>query len=115
MALTHCQSADGISRQIQLCNLLCMLDADILEDCTLIDSKQQLVLIDGVFQTVQPIHLCLTTLQPANGTVHRILHIFSVCKAWRTLIKCHGNGRSQIRLDLHTLFRTHENLSSIDM
>ena len=115
MALTHCQSADGISRQIHLCNLLCMLDADILEDCTLIDSKQQLVLIDGIFQTVQPIHLCLTTLQPANGTVHRILHIFSVCKAWRTLIKCHGNGRSQIGLDLHTLFRTHENLSSIDM
>ncbi len=73
-----------------------MLNTDVFKDRTLIDSKQQLIFINGVFQTVQTIHLCLTSLQPANRAVHRILHILSVCKLGGHSSKCHGNGRSQI-------------------
>ena len=48
VALSHCQSADGISVQIQFGNLLCMLNTDIVKNRSLIDAEQHLMTIDGV-------------------------------------------------------------------
>ena len=57
---------------------------------------KQLIFINRIFQTVQTIHLCLTSFQPANRAVYRILHVLSVCQTGRAFIKSHGNGGSQI-------------------
>ena len=115
MALTNGKSANRISIQIHLTDTFCMIDTDIIKNSTLIDTKKHLIFINGIFQTVQTLHFFFTTLQPACGTVHRRLYITSVRQCRWALIKCHGNGRSQIGLNLHTFFRSHENLTAVYM
>ena len=73
------------------------------------------MLVNCIWKTVQSVHLCFTSLKPSGRTIHRIFHIIPVCNTGRTLVKCHRNGGGQIGLDLHTLLRSHKNLSSIDM
>ena len=96
MTLSYRQSADRISRKIKFRDLFCMLNTDVFKNRSLIDSKEQLIFINRIFQTVQTIHLCLTSFQPANRAVYRILHVLSVCQTGRAFIKSHGNGGSQI-------------------
>ena len=115
MALTDCQAADCISVQIQLTDLLCMLDTDIFVDRTLVNTKEHLMLIDRIRQAVQSCHLVFAAMQPSCRTLYRTLDIFSFCHTGRTLIKCHGDRGRQIGLDLHALFRSHENLSAVYM
>ena len=115
MTLANRKSANRISVQVHLTDTLCMIDTDIIKNSTLIDTKKHLIFIDGIFQAVQTLHLFLATLQPACGTVYRRLYITSVRQRRWALIKGHGNSRSQIGLDLHTLLRAHKNLAAVYM
>ena len=115
MALTNGKSTHCVTVQIHLADAFCMVNTDIIINSSLIDTKKHLIFINRIFQTVQTLHFFFTAFQPACGTVYRWLYITSVCQCRWTLIKCHGNGRSQIRLNLHTFFRSHENFTSIYM
>ena len=92
-----------------------MGNTDIIVNGALINSEQKLMGIYGILQLIQPCHLVLTSLQPSGGAVYRILHILSAGHTGRTFVKRHGNGGAQIGLNLHTLLRSHKNLSSIYM
>ena len=92
-----------------------MFNADVIIDSSLIDPKKHLMGIDGVFQTVQPLHLLLASYQPTCGPVYRILYVCAVCYTGGALVKGHSNGGCQIRLDLHALLRSHENLPSVNV
>ena len=115
VALAYSKSTNGITIQVHLSDTFGMLNTDILINRPLIDTKKQLVLIDGIFQTIQPCHLCLASGKPARGTIDRVGHILTVCLTAWALIKCHGDGRSQIGLDLHTFFRSHKDLMPVNM
>ena len=115
MGLAYCQSADGVAVQIHLRNLLGVLDPDILINRSLVDSKQQLVLVDGVRKAVQPLHFRLTAGKPAGGAGHGFLYIIPLRQGRSALVEGHGNGGGQIGLNLHTLLRSHENLPSVNM
>ena len=52
MGLTDCQATDSIAVQIQFTDPFSMFDADIIKNRTLIDSKQKLMRIDRILQTV---------------------------------------------------------------
>ena len=52
MALPHSQSPQGVAVKVQLCDLFCMFDSYILKNRPLIDAKQELVLINRLFQGV---------------------------------------------------------------
>ena len=92
MAFSYSQSTYRITIQIHLTDRFCVIDTDIIKDSSLIDTEQQLIFIDRIF-----------------------LHIASFCHAGRALIESHRNGGSQVGLDLHTLFRSHEDLVTIDV
>ena len=47
---------------------MCIRDS-IFIDCSLIDTKQQLVLVDGSLSLVQFLHFILASLQPSCRTV----------------------------------------------
>ena len=115
MCLTNCQSADRIAVKLHLGDFFCMFDTDIFVNSSLVDAKQKLFFIDGIRQAVQTCHLCLTSCQPACGTLYRFLYIVSVCHTARTFIKRHGDRGSQIGLDLHALLRSHKDLVSVNM
>ena len=115
MCFSDRKSADRITIQIKLCNLLCMADTDIFIDATLVNSKKHLLLIDRIRKTVQTVHLCLTAFQPSGCPVNRFFHIISFCNTRRTFIKCHCYCRRKIRLNLHTFLRSHKNLVPVYM
>ena len=115
MAFSYSQSTYRITIQIHLTDRFCVIDTDIIKDSSLIDTEQQLIFIDRIFQAVQSGHLGFTSCQPTGGSCHGILHIASFCHAGRALIESHRNGGSQVGLDLHTLFRSHEDLVTIDV
>ena len=115
MCLTNCESADCVSIQIHLCNLLCMLNTDIFIDTPLIDSEKHLMFVDRIIKRIESCHLFFTSCEPSRCTLYRCLHIFPFRYTGRTFIKCHRDRRRQIRLNLHTLFRSHKNLSSVNM
>ena len=115
MSFPNCKTANCVAVQIQFGNGICMCNTDICIDSPLIDSKKQLFFIHCIRQTVQSGHLCLTALQPSGSAIYRSLYIFSACHTAWTFVKCHGNGRAQIRLDLHTLLWSHKNLMTVNM
>ena len=96
MALAHRKPSHGISVEIQLCDLLCMCDADILIDPALVDPEQHLVRVDRIRQGVQPCYFIFTPLQPACRALHRICDILFLSHAGRALIKSHCDRGSQI-------------------
>ena len=59
--------------------------------------------------------LRLAARQPANGTLAGLLYIVVGRGVFHALIKGHGDIRTQIGLDAHTLFRPHEDSPSVDM
>ena len=115
VALANRQTAKGIPVQIHGRDGLRVGNPDILERTALVDAKQQLVLVDGVRQGVESCHLRPAPLQPSGGSVHGSLHILSRGRMRRALVKGHGNGGSQIRLNLHALLRPHEYLSAVNV
>ena len=75
--------------------------------------QQKLLLIDRIRQCIQSLHLFCATLQPPGRAVDRIFHISAIRYTRRTFIKSHSNRRAKIRLNLHTLFRSHKNFGTI--
>ena len=47
-------------------------------------------------QTVQTLHFFFAPLQPAGRTRNRIFDISALCHTRWTLVKCHGNRRSEV-------------------
>ena len=115
MAFSHSQTANCIAFQIQLRNTLGMVDTNIFQNPSLINPKENLLRIQGIFQAVQTIHLRLTTKKPTGGSLHGRKNIIPLRQGRRTLVKGHGNGRAQVGLNLHGFLRSHENPSSINM
>ena len=113
--LAHCQAADGIAIEVHLGDLLHMLDPQVGKGAALVDAKQKLVRVDGSALVLQAGHLRFAAGQPADGAVAACLGIIVLCGVLHTLIKGHGDGRAQVRLDLHTLFRAHEDPVSVQM
>ena len=64
MRFSYRKSSDGISRKIKLCDFLRMCNPDILQNSALIDSEQQLMRIDRIRKTVQPLNVGLTSAKP---------------------------------------------------
>ena len=115
MTFTNSQTAHSITVQIHLADTFCMVDTDIIKNRTLINTKEHLILIDRILQTVQPLHFFLAAFQPACRTVYGWLHIISISQGRRTFIKCHSNSRTEIGLNLHTFFRSHKDFTSVYM
>ena len=115
MRFPYCQTADGIAVQVHFCNTLCMFNTDIFISCTLIDTKEHLLFIDGIIQRVQACHFLFAAFQPACGTGYRIFYISTFRRNTNTFIECHSNGRTQIRLNAHAFFGTHKDFSAIYM
>ena len=92
-----------------------MSNTDILKSSALINSKQKLMRIYRIFQTVQTSHLLFATLQPTSCSIYGIDNIFAIRYRTWTLIKRHGNGGTKIGLNLHTLLRSHKNLGTVNM
>ena len=115
MGFSNCQTADSIAIQIHFRDRFGMLNTDIFINSTLVDSKQKLFFVNGIRQTVQSRHFRFTAGKPSCGPIYRFLHIIPVSHTAWTFIKCHGNGGGKIGLDLHTLFRSHKDLMSINM
>ena len=96
MCLTNSQSADGVAVQIHLCDLSGMGAPDIRINAALIDTKEHLLGVECPLSGIQLIHLHLTALQPACGSVHGLFDIGLLRYRRRTLIKSHRDRRSQI-------------------
>ena len=71
--------------------------------------------IYSILQGIQSCHFVFAPLQPSGGAVYRRLHIFPACHTGGAFIKSHSNGRTQVRLNLHTFLRSHENFSAVNM
>ena len=92
-----------------------MLHPQIVKGAALVDAEQQLVRIGGETFIFQPGHLRLAAGQPAHGALTAGLCIVVLGGVLHALIEGHGNGGTEIRLDLHALFRAHEDLVAVQM
>ena len=115
VTLSDSQSADRIARKVQLRNPLRVLYPHISKDSSLIDTEKQLPPVQRSLFLIQALHLLLTTDKPARCSLHGRHDIIPLGKSGGTLIKSHSDGGSQVRLNLHRLFRSHEDLSAVDM
>ena len=114
-ALSNRQSADGVARKIQFCDILHMLNTQIIIGTALIDAKQQLLRVDRIGQAVETRHLLFAALKPTGCARTRCLDVIIWRRIFNAFIKCHGNIRAEIGLDAHALLRPHENLAAVYM
>ena len=115
MGFPHRQAADGVAVQIHVADLLRVADPDIMINGSLVDAEQELMAVDGILPLIQPGQFLPAALQPPGRTVYGICYILPVRQGRRTFVKGHGNGRAQVGLDLHALFRSHEDLGPVNM
>ena len=113
--LTHGQTADGVALAGDLGDPLHMLHAQILVGAALVDAEEHLILVDGLGEAVEAIHLGAATLQPADGTGGGLLDVLVGGGVLHALVKGHGDGRGQVGLDLHALLGAHENALTVDV
>ena len=90
------QSADGITVEIQLGNILHMGDAQIVEGAALVDAEKHLFWVHRVRQTVQAGKLLLTAVEPAGGSLARRLGIGIGGGVFHTFVKRHCDGRAEV-------------------
>ena len=109
------QTADGVTVAVQFRDLLHMTDTQILISSALIDPEQHLVAVDGGIHGIQSCHFRLTAHQPTVGTRDAVLDILIRGRVLDALVERHGNGGREVRLDLHTFFRPHEDALAVDM
>ena len=112
---TYCKTADSISVEIHFCDLMHMLDSEILVCATLVDSKKHLLLVDCIGKAVESSHLILTALEPSCSSFARLLCVLIFRRVFDTLVECHCDSRRKIGLDLHTFLRSHKNTSAVNM
>ena len=75
----------------------------VREDPSLIDAKQHLLRVDPVWQLLEPRMLRFAPLQPAKGSRTGLLHIRIGRRILHTLIKRHGNVRTQVPYSIYSL------------
>ena len=64
MRLSYSQPSNGITVQIELCDLPGMADTDVFIDTTLIDAKQHLLPVDRIRKAVESFHLLFAPHKP---------------------------------------------------
>ena len=114
-AFAHRKSADGIARQIQLRDLLHMADAQVGIGAALIDAPEHLLRIDRVLQLIQAGIFRFAAHEPAVSPANGFLHIFVRRGILNTFVEGHADIRAEIRLNLHTFLRPHEDLMPVDV
>ena len=113
--LTHSQTADGVAVQFQLGDLLHVLHTQVCIGAALIDAEQKLIRVDRDTLVLQPCHLSLAALQPAGSALAAVLGVIMLSGVLYTLVKGHGDGGTEICLDLHTFLRTHEDAVAVEV
>ena len=82
---------------------------------SLIDAKQHLLRVDPICQLLETRMLRFASLQPTKGSFTGLFHIRIGRRILHTLIKRHGNVRTQVPLNLYTLLRPHEDTAPINV
>ena len=114
-SFAHCKAANGVTGQIQVGNPLHVVNTDIGVGAALVDAPEHLLGIDGIRQGIEPGVFRLAAHQPAVGSVYTFLDIVPGRGIFDALVKGHADIAAQIGLNLHTFFRSHENLPSINV
>ena len=114
-ALPHRQAANGIAGQIQVCNPLHMLHANVPIGPSLVDAPKHLMGVHRIRQLVQAGIFCFAPLQPPVGPVHTPVHVIPGRRIFNALIEGHTNVRAQVGLNLHTLLRPHKNPAAVNV
>ena len=112
---TDGKTADGIAIEVHFGDFLHMLDTELIECTALIDAEEQLILIDGIGEAVEPLHFVLTAFEPAHGACAGTCGIVIGSGILNAFIECHGDGRTEIRLDTHALLGAHEDFLAVVM
>ena len=92
-----------------------MLHAQVGKGAALVDAKQQLVGVDGLFLVLQAGHLVLAAQQPAGRAGTAVFGVLVGGGVFNTFVKSHGDGRTQVGLDLHALLGPHEDAVAVQM
>ena len=114
-ALPYRQTADGISGQVQVGDLLHVLDAQISVGAALVDAPEHLPGIDRRFQSIEAGVFRLAAHQPTIGPADGGFHIIVGCGILDALVKGHADVRAEIRLDLHAFLRAHKDFPSVQV
>ena len=69
---------------------------DVCESCTLIDSEEHLMRVDGAFFCIESVKLLSAALQPSYGSLVGILDVLIGCGIFNALVKCHSDGRTEV-------------------
>ena len=109
---THGQSTNGVACCILRCNVLCRLLTKVTIDTTLYDGEQGLFIAIFRFGSLKAF---TTTVEPAVGSLHRLLGILIVSGARRTLVESHHDVGTNATLYVHHLFRSEQVPRPIDM
>ena len=92
-----------------------MVNTDVGIGAALVDTPEHLLLVDSIWQGIEPGIFRLAAHQPAVGSVYTFLDIVPGRGILNALIKGHADIAAQIGLNLHTFLRAHENLPSVDV
>ena len=109
------QAADRIAGQVKLADLFHVLDAQIVIDAALVNSKEKLVPVDGALLGIETRHLFPAAHKPPRCTFRGTLRIVIRGGIFHTLVKRHRNGGAEVRLDAHALLRPHEDFMPVDV
>ena len=115
MSFAHRKPADCITRQVELADYLCMLDADIAVQAALVYPKHKLVAVNGVFIVVELLELVHAAAQPAGCPCDGILDVAAFGGDCDTFVERHGDCRGEVRLYLHAFLGADKYAPSINM
>ena len=113
--LAYSQTADGVTVQIKVRDLLHVLYTQIRKGAALIDAKQQLIGIYGNALVLQAGHFNLTAFQPAGRSFAAGFGVIVLGGVLHAFIKGHGDGRAKVCLNLHAFFRAHKDAVAVQM
>ena len=110
---TDGKTAEGIAGQIEFGDTLHVVDADIVVRTALVDTEQHLIFIDGLRQGIESCHFVFATGEPTGRAVNGCLYVIAGRGIFDAFIERHRDRGSDIRLNLHTFFGTHEDTSAV--
>jgi hypothetical protein len=94
----HGKAADGITIQIERCDLLHMADAQVVITASLIDAEQKLMRVYGEALAFQTRKFCFTALQPANRPIAGGFCILVFRGVFHAFVKRHGDCGTEVCL-----------------
>ena len=95
-AFADSQTADGITGQVKLCDLLHMPDANLLISAALIDAPKLLGGIDGIRQGVQAGILCFAPQEPTVGSFRGGFYVIVRRGIFHAFIERHANIGTEV-------------------